>query len=83
MDICKYCKDHKFNKDEYKTFKNNIKTIATTIKSKLFYQGGVYFPIDEIIPYNANKYMREFIISELKVLGMEFRENNELYRITE
>ena len=83
MNMCKYCHDNKMTITEYENFATNINKLAIEIKSKLYYQNGIYFPVDEIIPYNTNSTIKDFIIQELKKLGLEFYDNNELYRVTD
>lgn len=82
MNLCKYCKDKNMTKEEYKTLQNNIKLVATNIKAQLTYRNGVYYPTSDILHYQDSD-MKVFIIQELKKLGIEFRENNTLYRVTD
>jgi len=35
MNLCKYCKDKNFTKEEYINFKNNIRATAEAIRSTL------------------------------------------------
>lgn len=81
MDICKYCKDLGMNVNEYKQFKENIKETAKAIRSQLKYNGGMYYPVNELFTWNANENMKGFIIQELKKLDIEFFDNNTLYRV--
>ena len=89
MNICKYCKEKGFKKEEYKTFQNNIKTIAKTIRESLKDTQGLFFETRNILPEvteETNKdwgHLRGFIIQELKKLGLEFRENSKYYRVIE
>lgn len=83
MTICEYCFNKDFTKDQYKNFKNNIESIAKAINSTLTYNGGMYYPVDEILKYNRDKDMKTFIINELKKLNVEFFDNDTKYRVTE
>lgn len=81
MDICNYCKQKGFNKEEYKRFKDNIITTATAIRSQLRYNGGMYYETNNIINYAADQDIRRFIIQELKKLDIEFINDTEYYRV--
>lgn len=83
MTICQYCKNKGFNKEEYKTFKNNINEIAKAIRLQLKYCGGMYYSTNNIIKWNADSNIKYFIIQELKKLGLEFRNNDTEYRVVE
>jgi len=83
MSIAKYCKENGLNKEEYKQFTNNIKETATAMKSTLKYNGGMYYKVSELFKWNANEDIKHFLIQELKDLGIEFFQDNELYRVTE
>ena len=82
MTIAKYCKEKGFNKCEYNNFKNNIKETAKTIRNNLKYRGGMYYNTSDILHY-INSDIKYFIIQELKKLGVEFRNNDEEYRVVE
>lgn len=83
MNMCKYCKEHNFTKEEYLQFKENITAVATAIRSQLAYKGGVYYNTSDIIHYAADPIMKHFIIQELKNLNIEFINNDEFYRVVE
>ena len=89
MNICKYCKEKGLKKQEYKMFKNNVKTIAEAIRQNLKNTQGLFFETRNILPEaieETNKdwvYLRGFIIQELKKMGLEFRENSKYYRVVE
>lgn len=82
MTIAKYCKERGFSKDEYNNFKNNIEETAKTIKNNLKYCGGMYYATSNILHYSDSD-IKHFIIQELKNLGIEFRNNDEEYRVVE
>ena len=82
MTIAKYCKEKGFSKDEYNNFKNNIEKTAKTIRSNLKYRGGMYYSTSDILHY-IDSDIKYFIIQELKKLGVEFRNNDEEYRVVE
>ena len=87
MNICKYCKEKGLKKEEYNLFKNNVKTIAETIRKNLKDTQGLFFETKNILPEvseETNKdweYLRGFIIQELKKMNVEFRENSKYYRV--
>ena len=87
MNICKYCKEKGIKKEEYNLFKNNVKTIAETIRKNLKDTQGLFFETKNILPEateETNKdweYLRGFIIQELKKMNVEFRENSKYYRV--
>lgn len=81
MNICKYCKDQGFTKQEYLNFSNNIKEVAKAIRSQLSYNGGMYYPTNEILKNWNNNDTKYFIIDALKELDIEFIDNNNFYRV--
>lgn len=81
MNICKYCKQKGMTKEEYFNFSNNIKEVAKVIRSQLSYNGGMYYPTDNILKSWSDPDMKYFIISELKNLDIEFIKDNEYYRV--
>lgn len=82
MNICKYCKEKGFSKEEYNNFKNNIIEVAKAIRSQLSYKNGVYYPTSDILKNWSNTDTKYFIIDALKELDIEFIDNNNFYRIT-
>ena len=72
------------NLSQYETFEENIKNTATAIiqNVKTMYKTdtGIYYPINEILAFNTDTDMKLFIIQELKKQGMEFYDNNKLWR---
>ena len=80
MDMGLYCKQKGFSKEEYKTFKENIKSIAAAIVMQLKDTKGLYYPTSNIIHYQTDKNIKHFIIEELKELQVEFKDNNKYYR---
>ena len=81
MNICKYCKEKGMTKEEYFNFSNNIKEVAKVIRSQLSYNGGMYYPTDNILKSWSDPDMKYFIINELKNLDIEFIKDNEYYRV--
>ena len=87
MNICKFCKEKGLKKEEYKIFKNNVKAIAEAIRENLKDTQGLFFETKNILPDATEetnkdwKYLRGFIIQELKKMDVEFRENSKCYRI--
>ena len=82
MTIAKYCKEKGFSKDEYNNFKNNIEETAKTIRNNLKYCGGMYYNTSDILHY-IDSDVKCFIIQELKKLDIEFRNNDNEYRVVE
>ncbi|EKS4345211.1 hypothetical protein QB607_003215 [Clostridium botulinum] len=83
MDLCKYCKEKNFTKEEYISFKNNIKATANDIRSNLKYRGGMYYNTSNLLKNTYNDDIKHFVIQELKTLGIEFIDNDNLYRVTD
>lgn len=83
MSIAKYCKEKGFTRDEFYNFKANIEALASAIRSQLVYKGGMYYPTAELFKYNTIEDYKPLIINQLKTLGIEFRCNDEEYRVTE
>ena len=87
MNICKYCKEKGLKKEEYNLFKNNVKAIAEAIRKNLKDTQGLFFETKNILPDATEetnkdwKYLRGFIIQELKKMNVEFRENSKYYRV--
>jgi hypothetical protein len=84
MTLAQYAKNKNMTYDEYQTLEANIKSIASAtiqnVKQLHKTDTGVYYPIDEIIHYMADTDIKNFIILELKKLGVEFYDNNNLWR---
>ncbi|APR02452.1 hypothetical protein RSJ2_4164 (plasmid) [Clostridium botulinum] len=83
MNMCKYCKDKNFTKEEYINFKNNIKATTKAIKSKLEYKGGMYYNTNTLFKNGSNNDIKVFIIDELKKLNVEFIKDNKYYRVVD
>ena len=84
MNIAKYCKGLGMNLEQFETFDNNMKATATAllqvIKQNHKAGTGVYYPTDELFAEESDEAIKGFIIQELKNLGVEFYDNNTLYR---
>ena len=84
MSLCNYCYKKGMNLSQYETFEQNIINTATAIiqnvKSMYNTDTGVYYPINEILAHDTDADMKLFIIQELKKHGMEFYDNNKLWR---
>lgn len=82
MRLSKYCKDRNFTRDQYKQYKNEIenKALQAYEKAKELHalDTGIFYPIDEIVADNEEKY---FIIEALKDLNVEFTNHNTKYRL--
>ncbi len=83
MNMAKYCRSKNMDLQEYKNFKTNIENTAIAILDNIRklhkIDTGIYHSITEILHYNGNE-IQGFLIMELKKLGVEFINNNELYR---
>jgi len=84
MNMANYCKSQGMNLSQYETFKQNIINTASAIiqyiKSMYKTDTGIYYPINEILSSSSNTDMKQFIIQELKNQGVEFFDNNSLWR---
>ena len=84
MNMALYCKSQGMDLQQYKTFQENINNTASAIiqyiKSMYKTNMGVYYPINEILSHNSNETIKQFIIQELKNQGVEFYDNNLLWR---
>lgn len=81
--LSKYCYNKGMNIEEYNQLKLNISNTAYAIlyniKTLHKTDTGMYYPVSEIIK-DTNNDISIFIISKLKSLGVEFIDNNTLYR---
>ena len=82
MTLCKYCHDKKMTLEQYENLEVELKQQAKEIVSKLNYNNGIYYNSTDILT-QVNSELKPFIIKELKNLGIEFYNNNELYRVTQ
>ena len=82
MTICKYCFNKGMNKNEYENFTNNIKSTAAAIKQPLIYNNGIYYNTSDLFHWSSDNDIKQFIINELKLLGLEFFQDQQLYRVT-
>jgi len=84
MTITQFAKSKNMTYEEYQTLEVNIKTLADATLNKIKQlhktDTGVYYPIDEIIHPLADHNTKAFLIQELKRLGVEFYDNNSMYR---
>lgn len=84
MTLAQFAKSKNMTYEEYQTLEANIKTLADVTLNKIKQlhktDTGVYYPIDEIIHPLADINIKAFLIMELKKSGVEFYDNNTLYR---
>jgi hypothetical protein len=84
MTLSQYAHKKGYTLEQYEQLQQNIKSIADAIiqyiKQLHKIDTGVYYPIEEIIHYMADADIKSFLIYELKKLGVEFYDNNTLYR---
>jgi hypothetical protein len=86
MTISNFCHSQGMTIDQYKQYEANIKTTAQALfqlaKTLHKTDTGVYYSVNEILTYTGIHTIQEqFIINELKLLGMEFYNNNTEWRI--
>ena len=84
MNIASYCKGIGFSLIQYETFEANIKETASAILQNIKTlhkpDTGIYYSINELFNIESDATIKGFIIQELKKLGVEFYDNNTLYR---
>jgi len=84
MTLSDYCYKKGMNLQQYETLQQDIENTALAIiqnvKNMYKTDTGVYYPINEILAFNTDETMKQFIIVELKRQGMEFYDNNKLWR---
>ena len=84
MNMAAYCKQKGMNLERYENFEQNIKNAAqaiiTLVKQNYKTDTGVYYPINDILTFGGDINTKSFIIQALKQLGMEFFDNNTLWR---
>lgn len=84
MTLCKYAFEKGMSLEEYEQLEGNIDAIADAIilniKSLHKIDTGVYYPTSEIINPVGRTDLVPFIIIALKQKGVEFYDNNTLYR---
>lgn len=84
MDMSSYCYNKGMTFGEYEQFKNNIDStgdaILQCIKEKYKTGTGMYYDIAEILNQDGDKMINGFIIQNLKSKGVEFYDNNTLWR---
>ena len=85
MTLCDYCYKKGMSLEQYEILQQNIKNTALAIiqnvKNMYKTDTGVYYPINDILAHNTDETMKQFIIIELKRQGMEFYDNNKLWRL--
>lgn len=84
MTLSQYAHKKGYSLEQYEQLQQNIKTLADVTLNKIKQlhktDTGVYYPIDEIIHPLADINTKAFLIMELKKSGVEFYDNNTLYR---
>ena len=84
MRMSLYCKNKGMNLAQYKTFQQNIKNCASaivnSIKQNYKIGTGMYYPVNDIISFNSDSDIKCFMIQELKQLGVEFIDNDSMWR---
>lgn len=84
MTIASYCKSKGMNLEQYKNYEQNIvnaaQAIITLIKQNYKIDTGVYYPVNDILTFSSDPITKSFIIQALKQLGVEFYDNNTLWR---
>lgn len=84
MDMSSYCYNKGMTFGEYENFKSNINStgdaIIQIIKENYKTGTGMYYDIAEILNQDGDKMVNGFIIQNLKSKGVEFYDNNTLWR---
>ena len=84
MNMANYCYKKGMTLEQYKNYEQNIanaaQAIITFIKQNYKTNTGVYYPVNDILNYGGDLITKSFIIQALKKLGMEFYDNNNLWR---
>ena len=87
MNMAKYCKEKGMSHEEYLTYKCKVENMAKkafrVIKNNYPTDTGMYYNTEDILPLMGDKdrlFERGYAIQKLKTMGVEFRENNSLWR---
>lgn len=83
MTLASYCHKKGYTLSQYETLKQNIDTITTALIQQIpgsKKDNGMYYPINELLPYNTDAELKPFYIASLKQKGIEFYDNNNLWR---
>lgn len=83
MTLASYCHKKGMTLEQYETLKQNIDTITTALIQQIpdsKKNHGMYYPITDLLPYNTNTDILPFYIQSLKQKGVEFYDNNTLWR---
>ena len=85
MTLSKYCYKKGMTLEEYERLKSNIDTITDAIIQQIPQSkkdNGMYYPISDILKVDPNHTeLIPFFIQSLKRKGMEFYNNDKLWRI--
>lgn len=83
MTLANYCHKKGFTKDQYLTLKTNITSICNALIMQIPPSkkgNGMYYDINDLLPYNTDRELRVYYIQELKNQGIEMIENDNLWR---
>ena len=83
MTLSSYCHKKGMTLEQYETLKQNIDNITTALIQQIpdsKKNHGMYYPINELLPYNTNTELKPFYIASLKSKGIEFYDNNQYWR---
>lgn len=84
MRISLYCKNKGMDLAQYKRFQKIVKdaalAIVMLIKQNYKTGTGMYYSINDIIAFNSDPDIKCFMIQELKQIGVEFIENDSMWR---
>jgi hypothetical protein len=84
MTLGEYAYKKGYKLTEYEILKKNIDSITDCIIQQIpdsKKDNGMYYPIADILPHNTDRELLPYYIQSLKLKGVEFRENNTLWRI--
>jgi hypothetical protein len=84
MTLANLAKKKGFTIMEYQNLKHNINAVCDGIIQQIpdsKKDNGMYYPIADILPHNTDRELLPYYIQSLKLKGVEFRENNTLWRI--
>ena len=83
MILSQYAHKKGYTIDQYYTLENNINSITDCIITQIpasKKDNGMYYPLTDILPHNTDRELLPYYIQSLKKKGVEFYDNNTLWR---